>query len=149
MVSTFASQRPPTFVAACLAAAGAHVLATLLVSLVMVPLTVVTWTAIVLGDPSDATLRLVLPWLLILALQPLAAAWIAQRGLDLFDAGSVTYARACSAMLLGLVVTVSSAVALPAETALPVLGYAWTGALAAAVVLTGQSRALAGGADGR
>jgi hypothetical protein len=143
MVSTFASQRPPTFVAACLAAAGAHVLATLLVSLVMVPLTVVTWTAIVFsGDPSDATLRLVLPWLLVLALQPLAAAWIAQRGLDLFDAGSVTYARACSAMILGLVVTVSSAVALPAETALPVLGYAWTGALAAAVVLTGPHRAV-------
>jgi len=143
MVSTVASQRPPSFVAACLAAAGGHLLASLLASLVLLPLTVVTWTAIVFsGDPSDATLRLVLPWFLVLALQPLAAAWIAQRGLDLFDAGSVTYARACCAMLLGLVVTVSSAVALPAETALPVLGYAWTGALAAALVLMGPHRAV-------
>jgi hypothetical protein len=142
-VNTVADERPPTFIAACLAASGGHVLASLLVGVVMIPLTLVTWTGIVFsGDPSAASLRLLLPWLLVLAAQPLVAAWIAQRLLGLFDAGRVTYGRACCAMLLGFVATVFSAFVLPAEAALPVFGYAWTGALAAAVVLTGQPRAV-------
>ena len=136
-VSTVAFQRPPGFVAACLAAAGGHVLSSLLVGLAMVPLSVVTWTSLVLsGDPSGATLRLLVPWLLLLATQPFVAAWIVRRGLELFDAGSVTYARSCGAMFLGVGVTVLAAVALPAEAAVPVLGYAWAGAPAAALVLS-------------
>ncbi len=137
-MNTVASQRPPGFVAACLAAAGGHVLASLLVGLATVPLSVVTWTGIVFsGDPSDATLPLLVPWLLVLAAQPFVAAWIAQHGLELFDAGTVTYTRACGAMLVGLAVAVLAAVALPAEAAVPVLGHAWAGALAAAAVLVG------------
>lgn len=142
-MNTVASQRPPGFVAACLAAAGGHVLASLLVGLAAVPLSVVTWTGLVFSsDPSDATLRLLLPWLLLLAAQPFVAAWIVRHGLELFDSGSVTYARACGAMLVGLVVTVLAAVALPAETAVPVLGHAWAGALAAAAVLVGAHGAV-------
>jgi hypothetical protein len=139
MVESVAYEPPPGFVAACLAAAGAHLLASLLIGVVMVPLTLVTWTGIAFsGDASTASFRLLLPWLLALALQPFVAAWIAQRGLALFDAGRVTYWRACGAMVLGLFISAGSAFALPAEAALPVLGYAWTGALAAAVVLMGQ-----------
>lgn len=142
-MNTVADERPPTFIAACLAASGGHVLASLMVGVVMIPLTLVTWTGIVFsGDPSAASLRLLLPWLLVLAAQPFVSAWIAQRLLGLFDAGRVTYARACCAMLLGFVVTVFSAVVLPGEAALPVFGYAWTGALAAAVVLTDQRKAV-------
>lgn len=138
-----ASQRPPGFLVACLAAAGAHVLASLLVGLAMVPLSIVTWTGLVFsGDPSGATLRLLLPWLLLLATQPFLAAWIVQRSLELFDAGGVTYARSCAAMVLGLVVTVLAAPALPAGATVPVLGHAWAGALAAAVVLVGPHRAV-------
>jgi hypothetical protein len=44
-------------------------------------------------------------------------------------------------MALALVVITLSAFLLPAEAALPVLGYAWTGALAAAVILAAQPRA--------
>jgi hypothetical protein len=141
-VSTVASQRQPGFIAACLAAAGGHVLASLLVGLAIVPLSVVTWTSLVLsGDPSGATLRVLVPWLLVLATQPFVAAWIVRRGLELFDAGSVTYARSCGAMFVGVLVTVLAAVALPVEAAVPVLGYAWAGAAAAAVVLSASPRA--------
>jgi hypothetical protein len=136
-----AFERPPSFVAACLAAAGGHVLASFLVGLVVVPLALATWSGIVFsGDPSTASVRLVLPWLLVLAAQPFVTAWIAQRGLDLFDAGRVTYARALGAMALGLVVTTLSSLGIPAEAALPVLGHAWTGALAAAVILAAARR---------
>jgi hypothetical protein len=136
-VRIVASQRPPSFVAACLAAASGHVLASLLIGLAIVPLSVVTWTSLVLsGDPSGATLRLLVPWLLVLAAQPFVAAWIVRRGLELFDAGSVTYARSCGAMFVGVGITVLAAVALPAAAAVPVLGYAWAGAAAAAVVLS-------------
>lgn len=140
-MSTVAPQRPPGFLAACLAAAGAHVLASLLIGLALVPLSLVTWTSLVFsGDPSGASLRLFLPWLLVLAAQPFVAAWIVRHGLELFDAGDVTYARACAAMLLGVLVTVLAAVSLPGA-ALPVLGHAWAGALAAAAVLVGPHRA--------
>ncbi len=136
-----AFERPPSFVAACLAAAGGHTLASLLIGLVMVPLALATWSGIVFsGGASNAGFGLVLPWILVLAAQPFVAAWIARRGLDLFDAGKVTYARALGAMALGLVVTTVSSLVVPAEAALPVLGHAWTGALAAAVVLAAQPR---------
>jgi hypothetical protein len=138
-VETVAYERPPSFVAACLAAAGGHLAASFLVGLAMVPLALVTWTGVVFsGGPPTSGLRLLLPWLLVLAVQPFLGAWIAQHGLELFDAGSVTYARACAAMLLGVLVTAFAAVALPAEAGLPVLGHTWAGALAAAVVLAGQ-----------
>ena len=137
-MSTVASQRPPGFVVAWLAATGGHVLASLLVGLALVPVSLVTWTSLVLGDPSDATLRLLLPCLVVLAAQPFLAAWIVRRGLELFDAGSVTYARSCGAMFAGLGITVVATFVLPAEAALPVLGYAWVGAAAAALVLSGS-----------
>jgi hypothetical protein len=141
-VNTFAQERPPGFVAACLAASSAHVLAFILVGVVTVPLSLLTWSAVVLSaEPSGLDFGLLLPWLLVFALEPFLAAWIAQRGLALFDAGKVTYARAWSAMVLALVVTAVSALVLPAEAALPVLGYAWTGALAAAAILAAQPRA--------
>jgi hypothetical protein len=135
-VDVVAFERPPSFAAACLAAASGHVLASFLVGLLMVPLALAASSAIVFsGDPSRVGLRLVLPWVVVLAAQPFLAAWIARRGLDLFDAGAVTYARAFGAMALGLVVTTLSSLVVPAEAALPVLGHAWTGVLAAAAVL--------------
>jgi hypothetical protein len=131
-----AFERPPSFVAACLAAAGGHVLASFLVGLVMVPLVLAAWSGTVFsGHPSTVTLGLLLPWVLVLAAQPFVAAWIARRALDLFDAGNVMYARAFGAMALALVVTTLSGFVVPAEAALPLLGHAWTGALAAAVIL--------------
>lgn len=140
-MGTVVYERPPSFVAAFLAAAGGHVLASFCIGLVMVPLALGTWIGIVFsGDPSTVGFRLVLVWLLVLALQPLVAAWIAQQGLQVFDAGRVTYTRACCAMLLGLVVTAFSALALPSEAAFPVVGYAWVGALVAAVVLAGERK---------
>ena len=139
-VGTFAQERPPGFLAAFLAASGAHVLALILVGVVAVPLALVTSSAIVLTPDPAGGLRLLLPWLLVLAVEPFLAAWIAKGGLALFDAGTVTYARALGAMALALVLTAASAFVLPGEAALPVLGYAWTGALAAAGVLAGQPR---------
>lgn len=136
-----AYDRPPTFLAACLAASGGHVLASFLVGLVLVPFALVTWSGLALsGDSSTASFRILLPSLLVLAAQPLVAAWIAQQGLSLFEAGNVTYLRACGAMAVGLVVTILSASVLPAEAAFPVLGYAWTGAAAAAVILAAQPK---------
>ena len=137
-----AYERPPSFLAACLAAAGGHVLASFLVGLVLVPFALVTWSGLALsGDRPTASLRILLPWLLVLAAHPLVAAWIAKQGLSILDAGTVTYARACGAMAVGLVVTALSAVTLPAEAAVPVLGYAWTGAAAAALILAAQPNA--------
>jgi hypothetical protein len=141
-VGILAYERPPSFIAACLAASGGHILATLLLSLVLVPLALVTWTGMALsGDPSKVGARILLPWLLVLAAHPLVAALIAQQGLSLFGAGNVTYLRACGAMTLGLVVTALSAFVLPAEAAVPLLGYAWTGAAAAAMILAAQPKA--------
>jgi hypothetical protein len=141
-VGIVAYERPPSFLAACLAAAGGHVLASFLVGLVLVPFALVTWSGLALsGDRPTASLRILLPWLLVLAAHPLVAAWIAKQGLSILDAGTVTYARACGAMAVGLVVTALSAVTLPAEAAVPVLGYAWTGAAAAALILAAQPNA--------
>lgn len=137
-METVAHERPPGFVAACLAAACAHLAASFLVGLVALPFALATSAAVVFsGERSTDGFRVLLPWLLLLAVHAFAAAWMAQRGLALFDAGSVTYARACGAMLLGLAVTAGSALALPAEAAVPLLGYAWAGVLAAAFVLVG------------
>jgi hypothetical protein len=145
-VGFVAYERPPSFLAACLAAMGGHVLASFLVGLVLVPFALVTWSGLALsGDRPTASLRLLLPWLLVLAAHPLVAAWIAQQGLSLLDAGNVTYPRACGAMALGLVVTILSALVLPAEAAVPVLGYAWTGAAAAALILAAQPNASSAG----
>lgn len=139
VVGIVAYERPPSFLAACVAASGGHVLASFLVGLVLVPFALVTWTGLALsGDSPAASFRILLPSLLLLAAQPFIAAWIAQQGLSLFGAGNVTYPRACGAMALGLVVTILSAFVLPADAALPVLGYAWTGAAAAAVILAAQ-----------
>jgi hypothetical protein len=145
-VGIVAYERPPTFLAACLAAMGGHVLASFFVGLVLVPFALVTWSGLALsGDRPTASLRILLPWLLVLAAHPFLAAWIAKQGLSLLDAGNVTYARACGAMALGLVVTALSAFVLPAEAAVPVLGYAWTGAAAAAFILAGQPNASSAG----
>ena len=131
--------RPPGLVAAWLAASGGHLLASFLIGLASVPFALVTWSGLALsGDPSTPSLRLLLPWLLVLLSQPFIAAWIAQSALALLDAGKVTYRRACGAMVLALGVSVASAFVLPAEAALPVLGYAWTGAAAAALILAAQ-----------
>jgi hypothetical protein len=141
-VGIVAYERPPSFLAACLAAMGGHVLASFLVGLVLIPFALVTWSGLALsGDRPAASLRILLPWLLVLAAHPLIAALIAKQGLSLLDAGNVTYLRACGAMALGLVVTALSAFVLPAEAAIPVLGYAWTGAAAAALILAGQPNA--------
>jgi hypothetical protein len=137
VVDPVAYARGPGFVAACLAASGGYVVASFLIGLVMVPLALVAWSVLAFaGDPSTVSVRLVLSWLLVLATQPFIAAWVTQRSLQLFDAGTVTYARALGAMMLGLVVTAASALVLPAEAALPLIGYAWTGAPAAALILT-------------
>lgn len=134
-----AYEAPPSFFAAFLAAAGGQVLASLLIGFALMPLSVVAWSGIALsGEPPTASLRLLLPLLLILAMHPFVAALIAQQGLALFDAGNITYLRACGAMAVGLVVSLLAAFALPAEAAVPVLGYGWTGAAAAAVVIAAQ-----------
>jgi hypothetical protein len=141
-----AYEPPPSLPAAFLAAAGGHVLASLLIGVALLPLSVVAWSGLVLsGDSSTAGFRLLLAFLIVLAAQPFVAAWIAQQALALFDAGKVTYLRACGAMAVGLVVSTLSAFALPAAAALPVLGYAWTGAAAAAVILGAQPRASSAG----
>ena len=132
-------ERPPSFVAACLAAAGGHVLASTAVGIVAVPFALVAWTGVALNpDPSRAALRLVAIWLCLLAAQLILAAGIARFCLQLFDAGAVSYLRALGAMLAGLVVSFLSALALPSGAALPLLGYAWTGVLAAAVLLANR-----------
>jgi hypothetical protein len=140
-VGIVAYKRPPSFVAAYVAASGGHVLASFFVGLVFIPFALVTWSGLALSrDPSTASFGLLLASLLVLAAQPFVAAWIAQQGLSLFNAGNVTYARACGAMALGLVVTILSALVLPAEAAFPGLGYAWTGAAAAALILAAQPK---------
>jgi hypothetical protein len=137
---------PPSFLAACLAAAGGHVVASFVIGVVMVPLALATSSAVALApSPSPPNLRLLLSWLIVLATQPFIAAWLAQRGLDLFDAGTVTYLRALGGMILLLVVTTGSALVLPAEAALPLLGYVWAGAPAAALVLATRRAAPAAG----
>lgn len=132
-------ERPPSFAAACLAAAGGHVLATVVVGVVALPFALVASTGLALNpDPSRAAVRLVVVWLCLLAAQLLLAAGIARFCLQLFDAGAVSYLRAFAAMLAGLVVSLLSALVLPPGAALPVLGYAWTGVLAAALLLANR-----------
>ena len=127
---------PPSFLAACVAASAGHIVASFVIGLVMLPLALATSSAVALSpNPSPPDVRLLLSWLIVLATQPFIAAWLAKRGLELFDAGTVTYLRALGGMILLLVVTMVSALVLPAEAALPLLGYVWAGAPAAAIVL--------------
>jgi hypothetical protein len=123
-VETVAQERPPGFLAAFLAASGAHVLALILVGVAAVPLSLVGSTAIVLSPEPSAGFRLLLPWIVLLAAEPFLAASIAKGGLSLFDAGRVTYVRALAAMILALVVTAAAARVLPGGAARTRLGRA-------------------------
>jgi hypothetical protein len=138
-VATLAYERQPGFVACYAVALVGHLLGSLLVALALIPVALVMSTGVALSaEPSRPTLGLLLPWLLALAAQPLVAAWIACSILALFDAGRVTYLRASGAMALALLGSFFFALVLPDEAALPLVGYAWTGAALAAVIMVAQ-----------
>ena len=106
------------------------------------PFALASWSALAVGGASDVDVaaRLLVVVFVLVALQLLVSAWIAQQAASLVGDGAVPYRRALGALFLGAVATLVAALALPAGAALPVLGHSWVGILLAAWVISSGPR---------
>jgi hypothetical protein len=122
----------PGYVAATLAAAGASVVAWLIVALVAWPLLLVASTAAVMGpSPTGALATLSFAAIALLLAQPLVSAAVFKLALSAIADAEVSYGVAVVAMMVSIAVTIAAALTLPAALSLPILGFSWSGALAA------------------
>ena len=129
---------PPGFAASLVGAVAGLVGGAVLTAVVAWPLALVSWTAVAVGPAPDggSARRLLVAFVLLLALQLMASAWIAQQAASLVSDGRVLYRRAFAAVGLGALATLGAAAILPDDAGLPVLGYSWVGNLATAWVLS-------------
>jgi hypothetical protein len=133
---------------ASLVGAGAGFLGgAVLTAILAWPFALASWSTLAVGGGSDEdfALRLLVVFLLLVALQLLVSAWIAQQAASLLGDGVVRYRRALGALVLGAVATIVAAGTLPAGAALPVLGHSWVGILLAAWVISSGPRTVDGG----
>jgi len=138
-------QRPraPSFLAASAAAGIAGVLAWIAVIVLSVPLflTLATGSALSTAPDSRAALgALTVAGLLFVVAAPLIAAGIAKALVAGFSGATVGYGRAVGAMFLSLAATVVATLVLPANAAIPIVGYGWIGAIAAGWLLSRPRR---------
>ena len=106
------------------------------------PFALASWSAIAVGggpDTGDAQ-RFLLVFVLLLAIQLLVTAWIAQQAASLLGDGAVRYGRALGALALGAVATFLAAATLGDGASLPLLGHSWVGLLLAAWVISSGPR---------
>ena len=115
----------------------------LLTAILAWPFALASSSALAVGGASDADFaaRFLVVFVLLVALQLVVSAWIAQHAASLVGDGVVRYRRALGALFVGAVATLVAAGALPAGAALPVLGYSWVGILLAAWVISSGPRA--------
>jgi hypothetical protein len=132
-----AHRRRPGFLAAALGAILSSFLAWIVVALIALPLAIVAATGSAFGSPGSGGLAAlsVGALLLVFVAQPLVAAGLLRALLSIAADSELSFGAAALAMLAATVVTLMAAAALPAGAALPVLGYSWTGALAAGWVV--------------
>jgi hypothetical protein len=132
---------PPGFGASLVGAAVGMLGGAFLVAIVAWPFAIVSWSALAVGGApdGDTARRLVVVFLLFVALQLLVSAWIAQQAASLVGEGVVRYRRALGALALGGFATYVAAVTFPAGATLPVVGHSWVGILLAAWVISSGS----------
>jgi hypothetical protein len=114
----------------------------LLTAVLAWPFALASWSALAVGGASDDDFaaRFLVVFVLLVALQLLVSAWIAQQAASLAGDGAVPYRRALGALVLGAVAALVAAGTLPAGAALPVLGHSWVGILLAAWVISSGPR---------
>jgi hypothetical protein len=133
---------PPGFTASLVGAAVGFLGGALLTGILAWPFALASWSTLAVGGGSEEefALRLLVVVFLLLGLQLLVSAWIAQQAASLLGDGSVAYRRAFGALVLGAVATLVAAGALPAGAAVPVFGHSWIGILLAAWVISSGPR---------
>jgi hypothetical protein len=134
---------PPGFVASVVGVAVGVLGGTFLTAILAWPFALASWSTLAIGGATDDdfALRVVVGVVVLVALQLLVSAWIAQQAASLVGDGVVRYRRAVGALVLGAVATLVAAGTLPAEAALPVFGHSWIGILLAAWVISSGPRA--------
>jgi hypothetical protein len=106
--------------------------------LLALPLTIVVATGSVVGSSSQRSLAAlsVGALLLVFVAQPLVAAGLVRTLLSAAADSDLGFGTAALAMFASIVVTLVAAGALPVGADLLVLGYSWTGALAAGWIVS-------------
>jgi hypothetical protein len=131
---------PPGFGPSLAGAAAGFLGGAFLTAMLAWPFALASWSTLALGSANDFAQRFLLVVLLLIALQLLVSAWIAQQAASLVGDGAVRYRRALGAVILGGLATMVAAAALPVGAALPVFGHAWVGILVAAWVMSSGPR---------
>jgi hypothetical protein len=126
-----------------MASAGAMVcslLAWLVVGLLALPLAVATATGGALSAGAGGLAALSASALLLLLAQPLVAGGLLKVWVTALSDAQLGFGLASLAMMAALGVDVLAAGALPTSLAMPLLGYSWTGAIAAGLIVSGGLR---------
>jgi hypothetical protein len=132
---------PPGFGASLAGAVAGFLGGAFLTAIVAWPFALASWSALAVGGSTeDFAQRFLLVFVLLIALQLLVSAWIAQQAASLVGDGAVRYRRALGALVLGVVATVVVGGVLPAGAALPVVGDTWVGIVLAAWVMSSGPR---------
>jgi hypothetical protein len=129
-------------VASLVGAAAGFLGGALLTAIFAWPFALASWSTLAVGGGSadDFARRFLLVVVLLVALQVLVSAWIAQQAASLVGDGAVPYRRALGAFVLGAVATLVAAGTLPAGADLPVMGHSWVGIMLAAWVISSGPR---------
>jgi hypothetical protein len=130
--------RRPGFLAAALGAIVSSFLAWIVVALLALPLAMVAATGSAIGPAGSRDLAALSigALLLVLVAQPLVAAGLLRALLSAAADSELSFGTAALAMFAFIIVSLLAAAALPADAALPVLGYSWAGALTAGWIVS-------------
>jgi hypothetical protein len=128
----------PGFLMTTAGAAVSSVLAWFIVAVFALPLALATATGAALSPGSGGIAVVSAAALLVLLAQPLVAAGLLKAWVSALSDAHVGFGLATLAMLAALVADVAAASALPAGAAIPVLGYAWVGAVTAGWIIGGR-----------
>jgi hypothetical protein len=133
---------PPGFAASLVGATAGVLGGAFLVGLLAWPFALASWSTLAVGggDGTDAAQRFLVVAVLLLLVQLLVSAWIAQHAAALVGDGVVGYGRALGALALGAVGTILAAATFPDGASLPLLGHSWVGLLLAAWVISSGPR---------
>jgi hypothetical protein len=132
---------PPGFLASLFGATAGVLGGAFFAAVLAWPFALASWSTLAIGGPdADGAQRFLIAVVLLLVLQLLVSAWIAQQAASLMGDGVVGYGRALAALALGTVGTILAAGTFPDGASLPVLGHSWVGLLLAAWVISSGPR---------
>jgi hypothetical protein len=133
---------PPGFLASLVGATAGLLGGAFLAGILAWPFALASWSTFALGggEGIDAAQRFVIVVVILLVVQLLVSAWIAQHAAALVGDGVVGYGRALGALALGAVGTIVAAGTFPDSASLPLLGHSWVGLLLAAWVISSGPR---------